>query len=156
MNYQTSPYSAFDIQYCDTYEHLWTYDLEISCGNTTDYHDCHCTFAEILMQDGELSCDDALTCPAGCPICSNCLLLLGCDVAASGEALYAGSTGNSTVAAAAAIFTPAGPGLLLASLTLGKWLWHSFSRNPPVILTPIYCRWRRNGGANRNRGGEPL
>jgi hypothetical protein len=39
---------------------------------------CECTFAEELMDLGQLTCDDGAQCPQGCPICNNCLRMLGC------------------------------------------------------------------------------
>ena len=99
-DYET-PYSAFDIEFCDTYENLWTWDLEISCGNTTDYRDCHCTFAEVLMENGQLTCDAYKSCPRGCTICSNCLKLLGCDNTFAGRI----SHNESAVAGAIAVLS---------------------------------------------------
>ena len=99
-DYET-PYNAFDIEFCDTYENLWTWDLEISCGNTSDYSDCHCTFAEVLMENGQLTCDAYKNCPRGCSICSNCLKLLGCDNTFAGRI----SHNTSTVATAIAVLS---------------------------------------------------
>ncbi len=98
----TDPYNAFDVSHCDTYEHLWTWDLEMSCGETTDYDQCHCTFAELLMEKNILSCEDTKNCPSGCAICSSCLRLLGCK----DDAVFGGRTGDGSAAATtAALFT---------------------------------------------------
>lgn len=98
-----NPYEVFDIEVCDTYEHLWTWDLEISCGATTDYYGCHCMFAEVLMDKGQLTCEDYDSCPSGCIVCSNCLKLLGCgdDTISSFSGSISG--GGSFIATAAAI-----------------------------------------------------
>jgi len=101
-----SPYTAFNVTRCDTYEKLWTWDIKMSCGNSTTYSDCRCTFAERLMQKGLLSCADSQSCPKGCPICSNCLKLLGCGKQTT-KTVYAGNTGTgaSSTAAVAAVFS---------------------------------------------------
>jgi hypothetical protein len=106
-----NPYTAFNIEFCDTYENLWTWDLAISCGKTTDYSDCHCTFAEVLMEKGQLTCDAYHNCPSGCSICSNCLKLLGCDDETTTS--FAGSishNGSAVVAAIAIISLLVGSG----------------------------------------------
>ncbi len=59
---------------------MW--DLNLSCQNSTDYYDCECTSAAMLLESGDLQCpdgsDDAPYCPSGCSICDTCLTLLGC------------------------------------------------------------------------------
>eukprot|EP00536_Pseudo-nitzschia_multiseries_P006141 jgi/Psemu1/324216/estExt_fgenesh1_pg.C_1270006 len=71
MNSGYDPYMAFDVGNCDTYAHLWTYDLLVSCANGDQY--CECTFTEELMRMGLLSCSDAASCPDECGVCSNCI-----------------------------------------------------------------------------------
>jgi hypothetical protein len=59
---------------------MW--DLSLSCDSSTDdqaLNGCACTFAEELRNFGLLSCGDMSRCPSECPICYNCLTLLGCD-----------------------------------------------------------------------------
>ena len=85
------PYDAFEVTLCDTYEHLWIFDIVMSCGNRVESWDCHCTYAEALMEKGLLSCDDAIDCPSECPICSNCLQYIGCDNVPGGFVIAAGS-----------------------------------------------------------------
>lgn len=66
---------------CATYENLWIWDLSLSCVHSTDdlaLNGCTCTFAEELRDSGLLSCEDISLCPDECPICSNCLALMGC------------------------------------------------------------------------------
>ena len=41
---------------------------------------CECVFAEELVEQGRLDCEDMPLCPAGCSICKSCLTLLGCAV----------------------------------------------------------------------------
>ncbi|VEU33322.1 unnamed protein product [Pseudo-nitzschia multistriata] len=65
------PYMAFDVGNCETYAHLWTYDLLVSCADG-DQH-CKCTFTEELMRMGLLSCSDEASCPDECGVCSNCI-----------------------------------------------------------------------------------
>ena len=61
---------------CDSYENLWLWDLAFSC-NTTD--GCSCTFAEELVENERLACEDAPLCPENCTVCSTCLDLMECD-----------------------------------------------------------------------------
>lgn len=91
---EIDPYEAFDIKQCDTYDHLWAWDLTMSCGNSTDTWNCTCTYAEELMDNNLLSCSDIGDCPAtGCDICYNCLKFLGCqDPLVTVSALAADST----------------------------------------------------------------
>lgn len=65
----------FPIQ-CDSYDNLWLWDLAFSC-NTTD--GCSCTFAEELVDNELLACEDASLCPENCTVCSTCMDLLECD-----------------------------------------------------------------------------
>lgn len=65
------PYAAFDILQCDTYEHLWEYDMQLSCAEGTRY--CECKYTEELISAGLLSCSEASSCPSECPICSSCM-----------------------------------------------------------------------------------
>ncbi len=66
-----SPYAAFDIGKCDTYSHLWTMDLIISCEGGEEF--CKCTFTENLMSQGFLTCDDVSKCPSECGVCASCM-----------------------------------------------------------------------------------
>ncbi|VEU33381.1 unnamed protein product [Pseudo-nitzschia multistriata] len=80
-NSDYDPIDDFDIEKCNTYENLWLWDLSLSCNMTAgdiSLSGCNCTFAEELMDDGLLTCDDAALCPSNCIICSTCLKLLGC------------------------------------------------------------------------------
>ena len=52
--------------------------MSLSCEDPYTFTDCDCTFAEELMDAGLLTCDDAESCPDDCPICSTCLVVLGC------------------------------------------------------------------------------
>jgi hypothetical protein len=56
---------------------MW--DLSLSCEDEVTLDGCNCTFAEELLNLGLLECDDQDECPEGCPICSTCLTLLGCQ-----------------------------------------------------------------------------
>lgn len=40
---------------------------------------CSCSFAEELMENNLLSCEETSLCPSDCRICSICLHMLGCD-----------------------------------------------------------------------------
>ncbi|KAL7486707.1 hypothetical protein ACHAW6_012304 [Cyclotella cf. meneghiniana] len=77
-----SPLVYFNISDCGSYSNLWMWDLALSCDNSTSFHNCKCTSAEILFQYGTLECpggsSGAPSCPSGCPICSTCMDLLGC------------------------------------------------------------------------------
>jgi len=66
-----NPYSAFDISQCDTYEHLWKYDLQISCADGDRF--CECTYTEELVYMGLLLCSEVARCPDDCPICTSCM-----------------------------------------------------------------------------------
>lgn len=66
---------------CDTYENLWLWDLSLSCNSTDGelaLNGCSCTFAEELMDNGLLACDDVALCPDDCLICATCMKLMGC------------------------------------------------------------------------------
>jgi hypothetical protein len=52
--------------------------MSLSCEDPYTLTDCNCTFAEELMSVGLLTCDDAESCPDDCPICSTCLVVMGC------------------------------------------------------------------------------
>ena len=52
--------------------------MSLTCEDPYTLTDCDCTFAEELMSKGLLTCDDAESCPDDCPICSTCLMVLGC------------------------------------------------------------------------------
>jgi hypothetical protein len=52
--------------------------MSLSCEDSQTLTDCNCTFAEELMGAGLLTCDDADSCPDDCPICSTCLVVMGC------------------------------------------------------------------------------
>ena len=71
LNSGYDPYMAFDVGNCDTYAHLWTYDLLVSCTDGDQY--CECTYTEELMRMGLLSCSDEASCPDECGVCSNCI-----------------------------------------------------------------------------------
>lgn len=93
------PYTAFDIATCNSYSHLWTYDLLTSCGSGNgngQVTTCQCTFAQELMYRGLLSCSDARHCPNDCPVCSDCLNLLCGSSTSSGR--IAASVGGSGAA----------------------------------------------------------
>jgi hypothetical protein len=94
------PYSAFNISECDTYSHLWTYDLFSTCANGQEY--CECTYASELMYDGLLSCSEAVKCPGNCPICSNCMRAICGDLVPEGG--VAVGVGNYGTIPAAAFF----------------------------------------------------
>eukprot|EP00536_Pseudo-nitzschia_multiseries_P015909 jgi/Psemu1/247185/estExt_Genewise1.C_9800001 len=82
-NSEYDPMDDFDIEMCNTYENLWLWDLSLSCdmtGGDLTLNECNCTFAEELLENEYLSCDDVALCPDDCLICFTCLKLLGCDV----------------------------------------------------------------------------
>ena len=56
---------------CDTYAHLWTYDLLYSCEGGDEL--CKCTYTQELLNKNMLSCDDISSCPSECSVCANCL-----------------------------------------------------------------------------------
>lgn len=74
------PYDDFDISRCDTYENLWLWDLSLTCETEGDPSSCECIFAEEMIELGSLNCEDAMSCPRNCPVCSRCMQLLGCQV----------------------------------------------------------------------------
>lgn len=83
-NSEYDPIDDFDIEVCNTYANLWLWDLGLSCdttGGSFSLKGCNCTFAEELMDNELLTCDDVTLCPDDCLICATCLKLLGCDVA---------------------------------------------------------------------------
>lgn len=84
-----NPYQDFEIDKCDTYENLWLWDFSLTCSSENSLENCQCVFAEQLMQLGILSCDDASKCPKQCPVCSNCMKILGCSV--SGNQIKGGA-----------------------------------------------------------------
>ena len=66
---------------------MWIWDLALTCNNSTINGDndlfwggsgCNCSFAEELLENGLLACEDAALCPDDCEVCSTCLELLGC------------------------------------------------------------------------------
>lgn len=73
-------YEDFDISQCSTYNNLWTWDLALTCESTKSLDGCNCTFAENLLADGLLQCDDGSQCPDDCPVCRTCLTVIGCNV----------------------------------------------------------------------------
>lgn len=87
------PYGDFDITKCDTYENLWLWDLSLTCDKEGDPSTCECIFAEEMMELGSLTCEDAMTCPRNCQICSRCMKLLGCQVPRSSTS-FLGSSRN--------------------------------------------------------------
>ena len=72
------PYTDFDIEQCDTYENLWLWDLSLTCESESSLEACECIFAEQLVDEGLLSCDDMGSCPADCQICRTCFQLMQC------------------------------------------------------------------------------
>ena len=56
-----NPYAAFDIGNCDTYSHLWTYDLFASCA--TGEASCQCIYTAELMAMELLTCSEIDKCP---------------------------------------------------------------------------------------------
>ena len=92
-----NPYSAFDISQCDTYEHLWEYDLKISCANGDRF--CDCTYAEELLYMGLLSCGESASCPDDCPVCSSCMRNI--CVGTPSKVIARAAESNATMAAMA-------------------------------------------------------
>jgi hypothetical protein len=72
------PYTDFNIQQCDTYQNLWLWDLSLTCKAQKSLEGCECSFAEELLYEGTLTCDDYVKCPADCKVCNTCFHLLGC------------------------------------------------------------------------------
>ncbi len=97
-----NPYAAFDIGKCDTYSHLWSYDLFSSCSAGDEF--CECTYAEELMKMGLLSCSDIDLCPHECGVCSNCLHSI-CDEYLPTALIAHGLQSNTGYALAAVITT---------------------------------------------------
>jgi len=97
-----NPYEAFDIGTCDTYAHLWTYDLFESCAGGTGL--CECSYTEELMAMGLLSCADVSSCPAECGVCANCIHSV-CDKYAPSMIVASGMHGNVGLAATAIFST---------------------------------------------------
>mmetsp|Transcript_27910 Transcript_27910/g.58949 ORF Transcript_27910/g.58949 Transcript_27910/m.58949 type:complete len:342 (+) Transcript_27910:188-1213(+) len=82
---ESSPLQYFNISECETFSHMWIWDLALSCGDgfSTSLEDCECTAAEILYQYGKLDCPGTLEsppCPDNCPVCNTCMSLLGCSL----------------------------------------------------------------------------
>jgi len=102
MNSGYDPYTTFDVEKCDTYAHLWTYDLLVSCEDGDEY--CECTFTEELMRMGLLSCSDAEICPDECVVCSNCIRSV-CGQFVPSKIIAAGIESNAATAAAAIFAT---------------------------------------------------
>lgn len=57
--------------------------MDLTCGvqyvsgaSSSSYDDCGCVFAETLIGEGLLTCEDADLCPQECPVCAICLALL--------------------------------------------------------------------------------
>jgi len=99
------PYQAFDIGKCDTYSHLWTYDLFVSCADGNEY--CECTYAIELMRKDLLSCSDLSQCPEECGVCSNCLHSV-CDNFLPSQLVASGAdmkNGTSAIVTAAVLGT---------------------------------------------------
>ena len=48
-------------------------------GGDFSLNGCNCTFAEELLDNELLTCEDVTFCPDDCLICSTCMKLLGCD-----------------------------------------------------------------------------
>lgn len=97
MNSGYDPYMAFDVGNCDTYAHLWTYDLLVSCADG-DQH-CECTFTEELMRMGLLSCSDESSCPDECGVCSNCIRSV-CGQYVPSKLIASGVKNNAAIATA--------------------------------------------------------
>ena len=72
------PYTDFDLEQCDTYENLWLWDLSLTCKNSKSLDGCECSYAEELLFEGTISCDDFSLCPSECSVCRTCFQLLGC------------------------------------------------------------------------------
>ena len=102
MNSGYDPYTSFDVGKCDTYAHLWTYDLLVSCADGDEY--CECTFTEELMSMGLLSCSDSASCPDECGVCSNCIRSV-CGQFIPSKMIAAGVESNAAIAAAAVFAT---------------------------------------------------
>ena len=96
-----SPYQAFDIGKCDTYSHLWTYDLFVSCSDGTEH--CECTYAIELMKRDLLSCSDLSSCPSECGVCSNCLHSV-CDQFLPSQIVASAAVNGMSAIVTAAIF----------------------------------------------------
>jgi len=84
-NRYSDPYQDFDIARCDTYENLWAWDIELLCSDDNDPSACTCQYASKLIALGTLSCQNIIDCPNGCAVCTNCLRVLGCDIALADE-----------------------------------------------------------------------
>jgi hypothetical protein len=94
------PYEAFDIGKCDTYAHLWTYDLFVSCDGGNDR--CECTYTEELLAMGLLTCSDVSSCPTECGVCANCIHSVCAQFLPSH--IIASGVGSNAMFATAAVF----------------------------------------------------
>ncbi|GKY92040.1 hypothetical protein MPSEU_000175600 [Mayamaea pseudoterrestris] len=72
------PYDDFDLEQCDSYENLWLWDLSLTCKNTKSLDACECSYAEELLFEGTISCEDFSRCPSDCAVCRTCFQLMGC------------------------------------------------------------------------------
>jgi hypothetical protein len=75
-----NPLDAFNIKHCDTYQGLWMWDLAMTCNSGDDKDgECICTWTELLMESGQLDCQDIQDCPDDCDVCFACLRAVGCN-----------------------------------------------------------------------------
>jgi hypothetical protein len=72
------PYDDFDLEQCDTYQNLWLWDLSLTCKGANSMDSCECTYAEELLYEGTISCEDFSLCPGDCAVCRTCFQLMGC------------------------------------------------------------------------------
>lgn len=80
------PEQDFDIEVCDTFENLWMWDLSLTCESEDSLDSCECVWAEELIEDGFLTCQDmAQRCPIECQICATCAQLMGCNAGTLGS-----------------------------------------------------------------------
>jgi len=114
------PYEAFDIGKCDTYAHLWTYDLFVSCASGDK--NCECTYTEELLAMGLLTCSDVSSCPTECGVCANCLNSVCAQFLPSH--IVASGIGGNTMFVTAAVFGT----VLLA--TCVAYRQHQQEKNP--------------------------
>jgi len=70
---------AFNVSDCSSFSDHWIWDLALTCDDLENGDNCQCSTAEELVYNEVISCDDDTVCPHDCPICVNCLKLIGCQ-----------------------------------------------------------------------------
>jgi len=147
--------SNFDIAVCESYSSFWLWDLALTCDSTESLEGCDCMTAENLMSSGLLNCpeDGGYSCPTDCPVCSTCLILLGCaGVKDSSSGVVSADMSESVPYAAAAVVAVGFVALLIyrekkrqdkigvngGSNGIGKDPYELGEFPTPYVAAPIY------------------